>query len=111
MDPFPPALHPALAAALRAQGIDALYTHQAVAWQHVRAGRHPLVVTGTASGKTLCYNLPVLDRLLHDPAARALYLFPTKALAQDQAEALRRLVAAIEKSGAPGRVTICHCNL
>ncbi|NJN95860.1 MAG: DEAD/DEAH box helicase [Anaerolineales bacterium] len=91
--PFPPDLHPALAAVLKSRGIEALYTHQAAAWQHVRTGRHPVIVTGTASGKTLCYNLPILDRLLHTPDARALYLFPTKALAQDQAEALRQLVS------------------
>jgi DEAD/DEAH box helicase domain-containing protein len=90
--PFPDDLHPALVDALRARGISALYTHQATAWQRVQAGQHPVVVTGTASGKTLCYNLPVLDRLLRDPKARALYLFPTKALAQDQKDALRQLI-------------------
>ncbi len=82
--PFPDDLHPALVDALRARGISALYTHQGRAWQHVQAGQHPVVVTSTASGKTLCYNLPVLDCLLRHPQARALYLFPTKALAQDQ---------------------------
>jgi len=94
--PFPDDLHPALVDALRARGIGALYTHQATAWQRVQAGQHPVVVTGTASGKTLCYNLPVLDRLLRDPQARALYLFPTKALAQDQKDALSQLIAALE---------------
>jgi DEAD/DEAH box helicase domain-containing protein len=59
----------------------------------VRAGTHPIVVTGTASGKTLCYNLPILDRVLRDPEARALYLFPTKALAQDQLAALNQLIS------------------
>lgn len=82
--PFPDDLHPALVDALRARGISALYTHQVMAWQRAQAGQHLVVVTGTASGKTLCYNLPVLDRLLRHPQARALYLFPTKALAQDQ---------------------------
>ncbi len=82
--PFPDELHPALAEWLATRGIAALYSHQATAWLRVQAGKHVVVVTGTASGKTLCYNLPVLDRLLRDPAARALYLFPTKALAQDQ---------------------------
>ncbi len=81
---FPDDAHPALVESLRARGIDSLYTHQATAWQNVHAGKHIVVVTGTASGKTLCYNLPVLDRLLRDDQARALYLFPTKALAQDQ---------------------------
>lgn len=101
--PFPPDLHPALAAALKSRGIEAIYTHQAAAWQHVQAGRHPVIVTGTASGKTLCYNLPILDRLLHTPEARALYLFPTKALAQDQAEALQQFAKEAEaKALSPG---------
>jgi DEAD/DEAH box helicase domain-containing protein len=91
--PFPANLHPALVAALEARGIGALYTHQAAAWQHLQAGEHPVIVTGTASGKSLCYNLPILNHVLRDTEARALYLFPTKALAQDQAEALRQLVA------------------
>jgi DEAD/DEAH box helicase domain-containing protein len=91
--PFPPDLHPGLAQALRAQNIQVLYSHQAVTWEQIRAGRHPAIVTGTASGKSLCYNLPVLDRLLRAPEARALYLFPTKALAQDQAASLQQLIA------------------
>ena len=82
--PLPDDVAPALRAALSARGIDRLYTHQAAAWRAVRAGRHLVVVTPTASGKTLCYNLPVLQRILEEPQARALYLFPTKALAQDQ---------------------------
>ncbi|MCK6625337.1 MAG: DEAD/DEAH box helicase [Anaerolineae bacterium] len=94
--PFPADLHPALVAALQSRGIEAIYTHQAAAWQYVQAGRHPVIVSGTASGKTLCYNLPILDRLLHTPEARALYLFPTKALAQDQAEALRQFTKEAE---------------
>jgi DEAD/DEAH box helicase domain-containing protein len=97
---FPTDLHPALAAALRARGIVALYTHQAATWQHVQAGRHPVIVTGTASGKTLGYNLPIVDRLLHQPEIRALYLFPTKALAQDQAESLRQLLSEAEATSA-----------
>src|SRR5438045_3166463 len=80
---FPPDMQPRLAAALGRRGIRNLYTHQRSAWQAVRSGKHIVVVTGTASGKTLCYNLPVLDGLLRDGDARALYLFPTKALAQD----------------------------
>jgi DEAD/DEAH box helicase domain-containing protein len=90
--PLPEAIHPVLAQALQKQGISALYTHQLAAWEHVQAGRNVVVVTGTASGKTLCYNLPVLDCLLRNPRARALYLFPTKALAQDQLDGLRELV-------------------
>ncbi len=82
--PWPAALDPRLRAALERRGIPALYTHQAQAVEAALAGQHVVVVTPTASGKTLCYNLPVLDRLLREPEARALYLFPTKALAQDQ---------------------------
>lgn len=69
---------------LRNQGIGLLYSHQAEAVNAARAGEHVTVVTATASGKTLCYNLPVLDTVLNNPKARAFYLFPTKALAQDQ---------------------------
>ena len=85
---FPDGLHPRLTSALRTLGAAPLYTHQAVAIEAALAGENVVVVTGTASGKTLCYNLPVLHTLLHDPQARALYLFPTKALAQDQAASL-----------------------
>lgn len=85
-----PPLPVALTDALRADGIEQLYIHQAQAIEAVRAGRHVVVVTGTASGKTLCYNVPVLETFLSDPRARALYLFPTKALAQDQLKTLRR---------------------
>ncbi|HEY7292926.1 MAG TPA: DEAD/DEAH box helicase [Vicinamibacterales bacterium] len=82
--PFPSSLDPRLREALACRGIDQLYTHQAEAIAHALSGRHTVVVTPTASGKTLCYNAPVLHAILHDPSSRALYLFPTKALAQDQ---------------------------
>ncbi|MEO7454022.1 MAG: DEAD/DEAH box helicase, partial [Fimbriimonadales bacterium] len=82
---------PKLKAKLEAQGILKLYTHQAAAFDLADAGNDVLVTTGTSSGKTLCYNLPVLQRCLREPAARALYLFPTKALAQDQLGKLRKL--------------------
>src|SRR5437763_3479143 len=82
--PLPGDLRPELLAALQSRGIERLYSHQAEAYSAVRSGRHLVVVTPTASGKTLCYNLPVLQRLLENPARRAIYLFPTKALAQDQ---------------------------
>jgi len=82
--PLPSDLRPELAAALAGRGIERLYSHQAEAYSAVRNGRHLVVVTPTASGKTLCYNLPVLQRLLEEPERRAIYLFPTKALAQDQ---------------------------
>ncbi|MBX3000786.1 MAG: DEAD/DEAH box helicase [Caldilineaceae bacterium] len=84
--PIPDGLHPLLVSALHRRGIDELYTHQRQAIDAVFEGRHIAVVTPTASGKTLCYNLPVLHQLLADPAATALYLFPTKALAHDQLE-------------------------
>src|SRR3989442_6564077 len=80
-----PPLPSALLESLQAQGIARLYTHQVEAVAAVRQHRHVGVVTPTASGKTFCYNLPVLETLLTDPDTRALYLFPTKALAQDQA--------------------------
>ncbi|MGD8401896.1 MAG: DEAD/DEAH box helicase, partial [Bacillota bacterium] len=76
---------------LAAKGIARLYRHQAQAVNAIRAGRNTVIVTGTASGKTLCYNLPVLESFLTDPKARALYIYPTKALAQDQLKALARL--------------------
>jgi DEAD/DEAH box helicase domain-containing protein len=81
-------LHPGLEQRLQAQGVARLYAHQAAAVNAARRGEHVAVVTPAASGKTLCYNLPVLDALLNDPGGRALYLFPTKALAQDQLDAL-----------------------
>jgi len=95
LESLPEGLHPGLVAALQVNKIKGLYTHQAVAWRLVNAGQNVAIVTGTASGKTLCYNLPVLNRLLHHPESRALYLFPTKALAQDQAETLRDLLKSI----------------
>lgn len=95
--PLPDDLHPVLAEALRTREIQALYTHQDAAWQAARRGEHVAVVTGTASGKTLSYNLPVLHGLLSDPAACALYLFPTKALAQDQLAELTALQSAIDR--------------
>lgn len=89
-DPTTP-LPELLARAIEAMGIRHLYTHQAQALDLVRQGRSVVVTTRTASGKSLCYNLPVVETLLADPKARALYLFPTKALAQDQLDALQAL--------------------
>jgi DEAD/DEAH box helicase domain-containing protein len=88
--PVPPAVHPSLRAALAGAGIEALWSHQADALECARRG-HTIVTTGTASGKSLAFNLPVLDTLAADPAARAFYLYPTKALAQDQARKLSQL--------------------
>jgi DEAD/DEAH box helicase domain-containing protein len=85
---FPATLDPRVASALVAQGVTSLFTHQAQAWEAAARGEHVIVTTGTASGKTLAFNLPVLDSLAREPKGRALYLYPTKALAQDQARAL-----------------------
>jgi DEAD/DEAH box helicase domain-containing protein len=87
---LPADMHPRLRRALAARGMDRLYSHQRAAWDLARAGRHLVVATPTASGKTLCYNLPVLDAGL-SAGAKALYLFPTKALAQDQLAELSEL--------------------
>ena len=93
--PLPSDLRPELAAALARRGIERLYSHQAEAYEAVRRGSHLVVVTPTASGKTLCYNLPVLQRLLEDPERRALYVYPTKALAQDQLAELGALSSGL----------------
>ena len=92
---FPQWLDSRLVEALRRRGVDRLFSHQAAALEAVHAGRDVVVVTPTASGKTLCYNLPVLNRLLADPGARALYLFPTKALSRDQMEELNGTIEAL----------------
>lgn len=104
-EPLEPPLPAPLRAALAGRGIERLYLHQARAIEAARRGENVVVVTGTASGKTLAYNLPVLERLLQDEAGTALYLFPTKALAQDQLKGLTRLLEAMPqlmKSLAPG---------
>ncbi len=92
--PLPEWLDPRLAAALRGRGIDRLFTHQAASIQAARRGENVIVSTATASGKSLAYTLPVLQRLLERPDARALYLFPTKALAHDQEAETAGLIAA-----------------
>ena len=93
--PFPTGLDARLLSALQARGISQLYTHQAEAIEHALAGRHVVVITPTASGKTLGYNAPVLHSILQDPSSRALYLFPTKALAQDQLAELQGMAETI----------------
>src|ERR1700722_9320204 len=93
---IPASVAPALRAALIARGVPKLYVHQADAFERSAAGQNIVVVTPTASGKTLCYNLPVLQRLMEDPGARAMYLFPTKALAEDQ---LHEFQAAVDAMG------------
>jgi len=94
--PMPAWVRPELAAAYAAKGIDRLYSHQAAAAELARAGKDFVVVTPTASGKTLCYNLPILNAILEDTDTRALYLFPTKALAQDQFTELHDLATRLD---------------
>ncbi|HXQ37131.1 MAG TPA: DEAD/DEAH box helicase, partial [Anaerolineales bacterium] len=93
--PFPDDLPAPVEQTLIASGIHSLYSHQLDAWTHARAGRNIILSTGTASGKTLAYNLPVFASLLQDENSRALYLFPTKALAQDQLSNLQSLQSSI----------------
>ena len=98
---FAPSVDARLRAAFAAGGIERPYIHQAEAIDHALAGRHVVVVTPTASGKTLCYNVPVLNAVLDDASHRALYLFPTKALAQDQLAELESLAARLGGEGVP----------
>ncbi len=93
---IPESLAPVVRQMLESRGMPRLYTHQAEALHLSLEGKNVVVVTPTASGKTLCYNLPVLHRLAEDPEARALYLFPTKALAEDQ---LHEFQAAVDAMG------------
>jgi DEAD/DEAH box helicase domain-containing protein len=93
---IPPAVDARLRAALEKRGISRLYAHQADAFDDIERGRNVVIPTPTASGKTLCYNLPVLNRLLREEGARAMYLFPTKALAEDQ---LHEFQSAVEEMG------------
>ncbi|GIM48127.1 putative ATP-dependent helicase YprA [Collibacillus ludicampi] len=95
---FPAHMDRRLIDSLMKKGIRKLYSHQAEAFTRVKRGENVVVVTPTASGKTLCYNLPVLDRILQDPSARSLYLFPTKALSQDQMKELHETVEHLEQN-------------
>ena len=94
-EPFPDSLDPRLLPVLEKRGVHQLYRHQAHAIREVLAGRDVVVVTPTASGKTMCYNLPVLSAILQNDDARALYLFPTKALSADQVSELYELIEAM----------------
>ena len=94
--PIPASVAPAVRAMLEARGIPRLYTHQAQAVRLALEGKNVVVVTPTASGKTLCYNLSVLERITAEPGARAIYMFPTKALAEDQ---LHELQSALDAMG------------
>ncbi len=106
---LPEDLHPRLTEALEKKGIFSLYPHQAKAISEVERGKNVIIASGTASGKSLCYHIPVIDRVLRDPASRALYLFPTKALAQDQLRSLyglgiRELVAQTYDGDTPNDI-------
>ena len=90
-EPLPADVHPVVTEALAARGVTGLYAHQAETWEAVARGEHVVVTTGTASGKSLAFSLPVLDAVAREPTSRALYLYPTKALAQDQARWLASL--------------------
>jgi len=92
--PLPDDLHPVLKSALNGRGIEQLYTHQNAAYEKIMDRKSIVAVTPTASGKTLCYNLPVLQTILANPSARALYMFPTKALAQDQKSEINEIIQA-----------------
>src|SRR6187455_1358861 len=91
LEPLPDDLDPRVSSALVATGVTALYRHQVEAWEAARRGENVVVTTGTASGKSLAFNLPVLDAIAREPKTRAIYLYPTKALSQDQARSLSEL--------------------
>jgi len=91
-DPYPQGIHPSVLQGLAHEEITALYSHQRMAWELAQKGENFAVITGTASGKTLCYNLPIFNRLIIEPQTRALYLFPTKALAHDQLSMIKWLM-------------------
>lgn len=93
--PSPP-IHPKLQEALKTRGINQLYKHQTRAITKVRAGKNVLIATPTASGKTLAYNIPVLESILERPQSRAFYIFPIKALEQDQLKAVKEIIPAID---------------
>ncbi len=101
--PFPPGLGPGLCRALEGRGIDSLYTHQARAFEAAMRRQHFVVATPTASGKSLCFHLPVLETLMREPDARAIYLYPTKALARDQEAGLRELM---REAGSPSSAVV-----
>lgn len=98
---YPEEIHPGLVKALQDKGFTRLYSHQYISWQKINEGKNIVVVTPTASGKTLCYNLPVLHSILKDPSSRAVYLFPTKALSQDQRAELDETIKLL-----PGEIRI-----
>jgi DEAD/DEAH box helicase domain-containing protein len=93
---FPQAINPRIKSVLQKRGIARLYSHQATAIENILSGKSVVIVTPTASGKTLCYNLPVVNSVLEKPETRALYLFPTKALSQDQVAELHEIVTELD---------------
>ncbi len=93
---YPDSINEKLKQALKEKGIDKLYSHQLQAYEKIKNGRHVVIVTPTASGKTLSYNLPVLEEILNNPESRALYLFPTKALSQDQVKEAQDLITRLK---------------
>ncbi|MEG0472720.1 MAG: DEAD/DEAH box helicase [Solibacillus sp.] len=95
--PFPQQLHPSIKKALHARGIEKLYTHQREAFDYAQQGKSFTAITPTASGKSYCYHLPVLQKILEDKSSRAIYLFPTKALAQDQKSDLHELIEQMDE--------------
>ncbi len=103
---FPPQLHPRLKQALLKNGLQKLYIHQAQSWEVLQEGHNLVVVTGTASGKTLCYNLAVLDAQLKNPQTSALYIFPTKALTNDQKQSLVALAAGTRQDANDRSISI-----
>ena len=105
--PLPTDLDARLSESCISRGMNKLYAHQAEAYESVRSGQHTVIVTPTASGKTLCYNLPVMQTLLQESDSRALYLFPTKALSQDQQNEINGMVGNVE--GGTGRIPLRVC--
>jgi DEAD/DEAH box helicase domain-containing protein len=99
--PLPEEIDVQMRTALEKRGIRQLYSHQAEAWNEVNRGKHVVIATGTASGKTLGYNLPVIQTLLQQPQARAMYLYPTKALAQDQYDEILSLLGGMQGMETP----------
>ena len=93
---FPARLNPKIQAALKEKGISKLYSHQLETYDAIDEGKNVILVTPTASGKTLAYNLPVLNSIMEDPESRAIYLFPTKALSQDQLKELHEIITLME---------------
>ena len=94
--PFPDSMSPRLRDWLRGRGIDQLYSHQAEAWEAAEKNENICLATPTASGKSLCYHLPVLEGVIRRPNSRALYVFPTKALAQDQYSSLHKMISEMD---------------